>query len=303
MPDISAQLVPGLPVVLRDTIRNLIGRIVLIAAHDLQNAICIVRYRVKSDQLVRHRNRQQGRSNHLPVTNRIIIEIRPMKEKVRIELPVRARIGKIQRFLRIHCHKNLNQRKQPREYALMRILLNLIAGLRYRHSGFLQFNMKDRHPVNQQHQITAPILQNLVVSWKQRLLCNLVAALASCNLQTVIDLQTDLLAVMKLVLRILPNDRNRLPIDKTIQRQRRAKAADLLQQLLHLLRNQRAVIQPVNVTIVLEQNIRPVLNQILLGRMMKDLFRPAIALQSQYQFLFKIRFFIKSDHNCSLYSV
>ena len=165
---------------------------------------------------MRHRNRQQGGSNHLPVINRVIIKIRPMEEKVRIKLSVRTRIGKIQGFLRIHCNKNLNQRKQSGKHSFMCVLLNLIASLRYRHSGFLKLNMKNRHPVNQQHQIATPILKNLVMPWKQGLLYNLIAALPSRNLQAIINLQTDFPAIVKLVLRIFANDRNRLTIDEPI---------------------------------------------------------------------------------------
>ena len=64
------------------------------------------------------------------------------------ELAIRAGVGKIQRFIRIHGDKNLNQRKQAGKDALPGILLYLIGGLTDRDAAFLQLDMNDGHSVD-----------------------------------------------------------------------------------------------------------------------------------------------------------
>ena len=160
----------------------------------------------------------------------------------------------------------------------MRILFNLIDRLLHRYARALQLNVKDRHAVDQKHQIPAAVLQHLLMPWEQRLLHNLIAALPGSNFHAVINFQADLLAVVKFISRIFTDQRYCLAIDKTIQGERCAQCPDLLQELVHLLRNKRAVIQTVDITIVLKENVGPVLDQILLRGFIDYILLPAITL-------------------------
>ena len=82
MPHISTELIPFCPVVLCYTVGNLVGGIILVAPHDLQYAIRIIRYGVEADQLMCHRNGQKPLHNLFPVVNRIIVQVCPMEIKI-----------------------------------------------------------------------------------------------------------------------------------------------------------------------------------------------------------------------------
>ena len=167
-----------------------------------------------------HGNGQKFRSHALPVIDGFIVEICPVEIKVRIELSFRPRVCIIDGLFRIHGYEYLHQRKQTCEDLFLRIFGNLVGGLRYRDTAPFQFNVEQRHAINEQHQIPAPVLSQEVFPGKFRLFGNLIPALTRCDFQTVIDLQTDFFAIMKGIFGILPFDGNRLTVNEAVQRQR-----------------------------------------------------------------------------------
>ena len=161
--------------------------IVLVAAHHLQHPVAVIRHRIKADELMCHRDAEQLCDHLFPIIDRLIVEIRPMKMKVRLKTPIRSGICKIKTLFRIHRNKNLHQCHDSGVNPLVRIFLNLMYRFLHRHTGSLQFHMKDRHPVDQKQQISAAILQNLFPSPENRLLCNLVHTASRRNLHPVIN--------------------------------------------------------------------------------------------------------------------
>ena len=216
VPHVSTQLILLSPLGLPHCVGNPIRRVHLIAPHHLQHPIGIVRNRIEPDHLMCHRDGQERAHNLIPVINRLVIKVRPMEIKRRIESAVRSRIGEVQRFFGSHSHKNLYQRKQSGEHPFVGVFLNLMARLTHRYSGSLQLDMNHRHSVNQQHYIPAAIVQNPILRRELRLLCNLINALASGNLHAVEQLQADFFSQMFCILRIIPNNRHASSIDETV---------------------------------------------------------------------------------------
>ena len=109
MPDEAAHLAAVFPLVLCNRIGYFVGGVILIGAHDLQNAVCIVGHRIEADELMRHWDRQQRGGQYLPVVDPFIVEICPVEIEIRIETTVWAGVCKVHRFLRIHRNKDLHQ--------------------------------------------------------------------------------------------------------------------------------------------------------------------------------------------------
>ena len=122
---------------------------VLVAAHHLQHSVAVIRHRIKADELMCHRDAEQLCDHLFPIIDRIIVEIRPMKMEVRLKTSIRSGICKIKGLFRIHRNKNLHQCQDAGVNPLVRIFLNLMDRFLHRHTGSLQFHMKDRHPVDQ----------------------------------------------------------------------------------------------------------------------------------------------------------
>ena len=144
-----------------------------------------------------------------------------------VELSFRAGIGKVDRFFRVHGHKNLHQREQSRKNALCRVFFNLVASLFDGNTALFQFHVNDRHTIDEQHQIAAAVIQNFGLGGELWLLCNLVAAESGCNFQTVIDFQGHFFAEIQLIVRIVTLDEHTFAVDKFIQLHRRFRVHDL----------------------------------------------------------------------------
>ena len=86
---------------------------------------------------------------------------------------------------------------------------------------------------------------------KNRLLNNLIDTLSRHNLKAVVDFETHLFAEMQGILRVLPGDCDRAPVDQAVQRQRGALRLDFLDELLHLLPKERHMIQAVHILVIL----------------------------------------------------
>ena len=266
MPDIPAELLPFRPIILRDTVRDRAGCIVLIAPHHFQNAVRIVRNHVIADHAVRHRDGEQLLRHFFPVIDRIVVHIGPVEAEVTVDPGTAARIGKIDRLLRVHRHKELDKCKKPGENPLVQIFFDLIDRLFRRDTRSLQLDMDERHAVDQQHHVAPAILQNLILSRKDRLLRDLIAAPSRRDLAGAEDKEADFLSVVKRIGRILPLDRHCSAINPRMERIGCLTPPDLLDQFVHLLLGQRAVIEPVDAVVVLIDDLRPVVDQVLLRR-------------------------------------
>ena len=157
--------------------------------------------------------------------------------------------------------------------------------------------MDNGHSVNQQHQIPTAVIQTRD-RLEFRLLDNLIATLPVGNLHPVIDFQADLLAEMGFIIRVIPLDGYAFPIDKIIQTHRASKPDNLLNDLLHLTFRQRAVIQGILIPVVVEQNVRPILDQFFLSGVADDSVPPPILNELVDHSLFKCLFTFK-DHGAT----
>ena len=104
---------------------------------------------------------------------------------------------------------------------------------------------------------------------------------------------------MEGVRRIVPLDCDSFAIDKAIELEGGAQGFYLLQDLLHLAVSKGRVVQPVDATVVLEEDVRPVLEQILFRRIAQHLRLPTLIEEEGDQRVFKIRFFVEY-HRCLL---
>ena len=166
------------PLHLTDTTGNLTCSIILIASHNFKCVVGLICNRIETYHLVRHRNWQKPLGNHIPIINRIVIFICPMKAESFSELIITSWVGKIGTFFGIHCNKHLHKWKQPRKHTFVEIFTNLILCFTDRYVAFFQFNVNDRHSVNQQTEIAAAIGINAVLRLEFRLLCNLITSSA-----------------------------------------------------------------------------------------------------------------------------
>ena len=174
-----------------------------------------------------------------------------MEEEVRVER-ARAGVGEIARLVGGHPHEDLRQAEEPGEHALVGILLDLTGGLADGDAAALEFDMDDRHAVDEQAQVSATVVQDLALRRIDRLLSDLVAALAGCNLLTIIDFQAHLLAQMKRIVGVVARDGDSLSVDEPVERERGLERFDLFDDLRHLALGERAAVQAVYVGVVLE---------------------------------------------------
>lgn len=145
---------------------------------------------------------------------------------------------------------------------------------------FHNFKGDDRHTVDEQHEIAAPILQHLGLACKLRLLRNLIAALTSGDLPSVIDLQGNFFSEMQHVIGIVTRDGHSFSVDKAVQLHRCAQVGDLLQNLLHFSVGQRRVVQAVDAAIVLKEDACPVVNEIRFRWVFQNGGFPSLVRQS-----------------------
>ena len=141
--------------------------------------------------------------------------------------------------------------------------------------------MDDRHTVDEQAQVSTAVVQDLVLRRIDRLLSYLVATLAGCDLLTIIDLQAHLLTQVKRVVGVVARDGDGLSVDEPVECKWGLERFDLFDDLRHLALGDRAAVQAVYVGVVLEQNLRPVVDEVLLGGIAKHTSRvvPAVLLQ------------------------
>ena len=207
-----------------------------------------------------------------------------------------SRVGKVPRLIGGHSHKDLNQAEETREHTFVRVLFDLSGCLAYGHATAFEFDMDDRHAVDEQAQVSATVVQDLALRRIDRLLSYLVAALAGCDLLTIIDLQAHLLAQVKRIVGVVARDGDGLSVDEPVERERGLERFDLFDDLCHLALGERAAVQAVYVGVVLKQNLRPVVDEVLLGGIAKHAPRvvPAVLLQHGDDRFFERSLFIEN---------
>ena len=279
------------------------GCVVLVAAHDLQAAVRAVGHGVEADELVRHGDGEQCGGESLPLAgpgfvaraDGLVVEVLPVEEEVRVER-ARAGVGEVACLVGSHSHEDLDQAEEPREHTLVGVLLDLAGGLAHRHAAALELDVDDGHAVDEQTQVAAAVVQDLALRRVDRLLSYLVAALAGRDLLAIVDLQAHLLAQVKRIVGVVARDGDGLSVDEPVERERGLERFYLFDDLCHLALGERAAIQAVDIRVVLEQNLRPVLDEVLLGGIAQDAVRivPSVLLQHSDDRFFERGLFIKN---------
>ena len=277
------------------------GRVILVAAHDLQAAVRAVGHGIEADELVRHGDGEHRGGESLPFAGSgfvaradgLVVEVLPVKIEVRVER-ARARIGKVQRFIGSHSHEDLDQAEEPREHALVGVLLYLAGGLADGDAAALKLDVDDGHAVDEQTQVAATVVQDLALRRVDWLLSYLVAALAGCDLLAIVDFQAHLLAQVERIVGVVARDGDGLSVDEPVERERGLERFYLFDDLCHLALGERAAIQAVDIRVVLKQNLRPVLKEVLLGGIAQDAVRivPSVLLQHGDDSFFERSLFI-----------
>ena len=223
----------------------------------------------------------------------LVVEVLPVKIEVRVER-ARARIGKVQRFIGSHSHEDLDQAEEPREHALVGVFLYLAGGLADGDAAALELDVDDGHAVDEQTQVAATVVQDLALCRVDWLLSYLVAALAGCDLLAIVDLQAHLLAQVERIVGVVARDGDGLSVDEPVERERGLERFYLFDDLCHLALGERTAIQAVDIRVVLEQNLRPVLNEVLLGGIAQNAVRivPSVLLQHGDDSFFERSLFI-----------
>ena len=181
----------------------------------------------------------------------LIVEVSPVEEVVAVEIAFTG-IGEVHGIIRIHGHEDLHESEQPGEHAFMRVFGDLIGGLAYGNAAFLQFDMDDRHAVDEQADVSSTIVQHFVFCRIHRLSCDLVPALPSGDFLAIVDLQADFLTEMCCVCGIVTFDGHGLAVDEGIQRQWRAQCFDLFEDLRHLTLGKALPVQAIDAFVVVE---------------------------------------------------
>ena len=210
----------------------------------------------------------------------LVVEVLPVEEEVGVER-ARAGVGEVARLVGGHPHKDLDQAEEPREHALVGVLLDLAGGLADGDAAALELDVDDGHAVDEQTQVAAAVVQDLALCRVDRLLGYLVAALAGCDLLAIVDLQAHLLAQVKRIVGVVARDGDGLSVDEPVERERGLERFYLFDDLCHLTLGERAAVQAVDVRVVLEQNLSPVVDEVLLGGIAQDAVRivPSVLLQ------------------------
>ena len=122
--------------------------------------------------------------------------------------------------------------------------------------------MYDRHSVDEKHDVTPSVAGKRVGRVKHGLFGNLIAAAATCDLLSVIELQRHFLAEMSLVIGIITFDRDGFAVDEGVQLYRSTAGIDLFDYLVHLSSGERVVAKTIDSTVVVIKYVGPVFYQI-----------------------------------------
>ena len=290
MPDVATPVQVVVPVGLLHPVADLAHGKILVAAENLQRLVLVVGNGVEAHHLMRHRDGEQVGGHLPPVAHDDVVEVFPMEIELWLEAVFRARIGKVERLLRSHCHIDLHHREDAAlEHTFVYITLDLEAGLADIHLASLQFDMYHGHAVDEEHHITTAVATHLISRLELRLTGYLVAALSRGDFHRVEYLQIHLLAAVVGVCLVVAFDAHLLGIDESVHLVGRAHHVHLVHHLLHLRCRQRMVAQFVYLAVVVVDDAGPVLHQLFFGRVHHHLV-PPVSEQVVGQCLFKGQF-------------
>ncbi len=172
--------------------------------------------------------------------------------------------------------------------------------LAHRHTAALELDVDHGHAVDEQAHIAAAAVEQLALGAIPRLLGNLITALTCSDLVSVIYLQAHLFAQVCLVIGVVALDGDRLPVDEGVERKRGLEHFDLLDDLRHLARSKRATVEAILADIVLVQDVRPILDEVVLGGILQHApgIIPSMLLEHGNQSLFEIRLALEYHGLC-----
>ena len=110
--------------------------------------------------------------------------------------------------------------------------------------------MNKGHSIDEQEQVATSVGLDSFSSLKFRLANDLIMALTSRNLQTVVDFKANLMPKMGRVIGIVASDADSLAIDEPVECDRAFLFFYLIHHLTHLCLGQRLIVQTIYSTII-----------------------------------------------------
>ena len=163
----------------------------------------------------------------------------------------------------------------------MSILLYLVACLKDGHAAALGLDVDERHAVDEKDQVTASIVEPVGSRLEDGLLGDLVDALTAGDVTAIVCVQAHLAVEVSDVIRVATSDGDGPSVDEAVGPHGRAQLRDLLQNLLHLTLGERAAVQPPVSLVVLVEDVRPVVQEVLLGGSEQHVALPAVVLETR----------------------
>lgn len=197
------------------------------------------------------------------------------------EVATLAGVGKVHRLDGLHGHEDLHEREEPGEHALVGVLLYLVARLGDGHAAALELDVDERHAVDEKGQVTTAIVESGGPRLEDGLLSDLVDAPAADDVATVVYVQAHLAVEVSDVIRVATSDGDGPSVDEAVGPHGRVQLRDLLQNLLHLTLGERVAVQPPVSLIVLVEDVRPVVQEVLLGGSEQHVALPAVVLETR----------------------
>lgn len=197
------------------------------------------------------------------------------------EVATLAGVGKVHRLDGLHGHEDLHEREESGEHALVGVLLYLVARLGDGHAAALELDVDERHAVDEKGQVTTAIVESGGPRLEDGLLSDLVDAPAADDVATVVYVQAHLAVEVSDVIRVATSDGDGPSVDEAVGSHGRVQLRDLLQNLLHLTLGERVAVQPPVSLIVLVEDVRPVVQEVLLGGSEQHVALPAVVLETR----------------------
>ena len=141
--------------------------------------------------------------------------------------------------------------------------------------------MDERHTVDEKGQVTTAIVESGGARLEDGLLGDLVDAPAASDVATVVYVQAHLAVEVCYVIGVVAGDGDGPPVDEAVEPHGRTQLRDLLQDLLHLTLGEWASVQPPVPLVVLVEDVRPVVQEALLGGLAQHAALPAVVLETR----------------------
>ena len=172
----------------------------------------------------------------------------------------------------------------------MRVLFYLIDSLSHIHTASLQFDVDDRHTIDEQHHIATASSAQWVLCLELWLTHNLIDALSGTHLLGIEDGQIHLLAEVDLVILVISLNHHLTAIDELIHLVWVLQIIYLSHDLLHLGVCQWEVTQTVHVSVVVIDDGCPVLNEGFLCWIHQYLWFPSMLWEKVSKGFLKVEF-------------